>query len=146
MEGLESQMEAASRETLPTEEKLHALNADVVQWTREKSRVHYALPKVKEFLHRANWAVTIPERKKLEEIFKNHVEPRIPFPESDKVPDLLDYLLKERQVLSAQGASVAQECQTILAGIQGALRTLRSNAAANAHKERRAARAKRKYY
>jgi hypothetical protein len=139
-------MEATSRETLTTEEKLHALNADVVQWTRGKSRVHYALPKVKEFIHRANWALAVPERKQLEEIFQNHVEPRIPFPELDKVPDLLDYLLKERQILSAQGASVAQECQTILAGIQGALVTLRSNAAANARKEMRAAHAKRKYY
>ena len=41
---------------------------------------------------------------------------------------------------------MAQECQTILAGIQGALMTLRSKAAANARKEMRAAHAKRKYY
>ena len=145
MEGLRSQMESAVRTMLTADEKVHALNADVAQWTKAKSRVHYALPKVKEFIHRATWALGTPERKMLEEIFKSHIEPKIPFPEMDKLPSQLEFLLKDRQILSAQGVAVAQECATIAADIQGALRTLQSNAAANARKKMAAARAKGKF-
>jgi hypothetical protein len=136
MESLRAEMEASSKRALTTDEKLHALNAEIAQWTRAKSRVHYTLPKVREFIHRATWAKGTPERKKLEEIFKNHIEPHIPFPQLDKVPEQLEYLLKDRQILSAQGVTVYQECQSISAAIQGALRTLQSNAAANANKKR----------
>jgi hypothetical protein len=146
MEGLRTEMEAASRKTLTADEKVHALNADVAQWNKAKSRVHYALPKVREFIHRATWAMALPERKKFEELFKNHIQPQIPFPEMDKVPEQLEYLLKDRQVLSAQGVAVCQECQSISADIQGALRTLQSNAAANARKKMGEARAKGKFY
>jgi hypothetical protein len=136
VESLRTQMEAASRQTLTADEKVHALNADVAQWNKAKNRVHYALPKVREFIHRATWAMGLPERKKLEEIFKNHIQLQVPFPEMDKVPEQLEYLLKDRQVLSAQGVAVCQECQSISAEIQGALRTLQSNAAANVNKKR----------
>jgi hypothetical protein len=54
----------------------------------------------------------------------------------DKVPKELENLLKDRQVLSAQGVTVYQECNSISADIQGALRTLQSNAAANERKKR----------
>jgi hypothetical protein len=145
MEGLRSQMESAARATLTADEKVHALNADVAQWTKAKSRVHYALPKVKEFIHRATWALGTPERKMLEEIFKNHIEPKIPFLEMDKLPSQLEFLLKDRQILSAHGVTVAQECAGITAEIQGALRTLQSNAAANVRKKLSAARAKGKF-
>ncbi len=136
MERLRAEMEASWKKTLTTDEKVHALNADVLQWTKAKSRVHYALPKVKEFIHRAIWALSAPERKKLGELFKNHIQPHIPFPQMDKVPKELDNLLKDRQVLSAQGLTVYQECNSISADIQGTLRTLQSNAVANERKKR----------
>jgi hypothetical protein len=145
MEGLLGELEAASKKTLTTEEKVHALNADVAQWHKAKNRVHYAMPKVREFIHRATWATGTPERKKLEEVFKNHIQPHIPFPEMDKVPEELENLLKDRQVLSAQGVTVYQECKSIAADIQGALRTLQSNAAANARKKMGATRKKGKF-
>jgi hypothetical protein len=136
MERLRAEMEASWKKTLTTDEKVHALNADVLQWNKAKSRVHYALPKVKEFIHRAIWALGAPERKKLGELYKNHIQPHIPFPQMDKVPKEFENLLKDRQVLSAQGVTVYQECNSISADIQGALRTLQSNAAANERKKR----------
>jgi hypothetical protein len=136
MERLRAEMEASWKKTLTTDEKVHALNADVLQWNKAKSRVHYALPKVKEFIHRAIWALSAPERKKLGELFKNHIQPHIPFPQMDKVPKEFENLLKDRQVLSAQGVTVYQECNSISADIQGALRTLQSNAAAHERKKR----------
>ena len=139
MEALRAEMEASSRKTLTGEEKVHALNADVAQWNKVKSRVLFALPKAREFIHRATWAAGTPERKELEEVFKNHVRPRLPFPQMDQVVEQLESLLKSRQVLSAQGVSVYQECKSISADLQGALRTLQSNAAANATKKRGAA-------
>ncbi len=145
MESLRSEMEGAFRKMLTADEKVHALNADVAQWNKAKGRVHYALPKIKEFVHRATWVMGTPERKKLEELFKNHDQPPTPFPELDKVPGQLEYLLKDRQVLSSQGVAVCQECQGISAEIQGALRTLQSNAAANIRKKLGAARAKGKF-
>jgi hypothetical protein len=129
MESLRAELEAAFKKPLTVEEKVHALNADVLQWTKAKGRVHFALPKIREFIHRANWALGIPERKKLEEILKNYIEPQIPFPELDKVPEQLENLLKDRQVLTAQGAAVHQEGVTVCADIQRALRTLQNNAA-----------------
>jgi hypothetical protein len=142
MEGLRAEMEASWKKTLNSDEKLHALNADVAQWNKAKSRVHYALPKVKEFIHRVTWAMSAPERKKLEELYKNHIRPHIPFPQMEKLPVELEHLLKDRQVLSAHGATVYQECNSVSADIQGALRTLQSNAAANARKKRSAPRPK----
>jgi hypothetical protein len=146
MEALRAEMEASARKALTADEKVHALNADVAQWNKEKSRVHYALPKAREFIHRATWAAGTPERKKLGELFKNHIGPRVPFPEMDQVAEQLESLLKDRQILSAHGVSVCQECKGVSAAIQGALRTLQSNAAANATKKRGETRAKGKYF
>jgi hypothetical protein len=139
MEGLRTELETSLRRTLNTEEKLHALNADVAQWNKAKSRVHHALPKVREFIHRSTWAAGTPERKKLEEIFKNHIRPRVPFPQMDQVAVQVESLLKDRQVLSAHGVAVHQECKSISAEIQTALLTLQRNAAAIAAKKRGAA-------
>jgi hypothetical protein len=136
MEGVQSELQAASRATLTSDEKVHALNTDVALWTKAKNRVHYTLPKVREFLHRATWATGTPERKKLGELFKERLRAGTPPPPMDGLPEQLDGLLKDRQVLSAQGVAVSQECSTVLADIQGALRTLQSNAAARAQKER----------
>jgi hypothetical protein len=142
MEALWAELEAASRKTLAADVKVHALNADVAQWNKAKSRVRYALPKVREFIHRATWAPGTPERKKLGELYKNHIRPRVPFPQIDQVAEQLEGLLKDRQVLSAHGVSVYQECKSLSADIQGTLRTLQSNAAARATKERGATRAR----
>jgi hypothetical protein len=146
MEGLRTEMEASSKQTLTTEQKLHALRADVAQWNKAKTRVHHAMPKVREFIHRATWAMGSPERKKLEELYKNHIRPHIPYPQMDKLLEQLENLQKDRQVLSANGVTVYQDCKSISADIQGALRTLQSNAAASAHKKRREAGAKGKYF
>jgi hypothetical protein len=51
----------------------------------------------------------------------------------------LESLLKDRQVLSALGTSVYQECKGVSAELQGTLRTLQGNAAANATRKRAAA-------
>ena len=72
----------------------------------------------------------------LEELIKNHIRPRIPCPEMDQIEEQLENLLKDRQVLSAHGVSAYQDCKSIATDIQGALRTLQSNAAANATKKR----------
>ena len=76
MEGLRAEMEAAARQTLALEVKLHALSADMAQWDKAKSRVRYALPKVREFIHRSTWARATPERKKVEELFESHIRTR----------------------------------------------------------------------
>jgi hypothetical protein len=140
MESLRTEMEASSRKTLTSDEKIHALNADVAIWNKAKSRVVHAVPKVREFIHRATWAAGAPERKKLEELFKDYIRPRIPFPHMDKVLEQLENLFKDRQVLSSHGVSVYQECKSVATDVQGTLRTLQSNAAANATKKRAARR------
>jgi hypothetical protein len=91
---------------------------------------------VKVVIHRSTWATATPERKKLEEIVKNHIHPRIAFPHMERVADELDNLLKDRQALASQGALVYQECKSIAVDVQRVLRTLQSNAAANAVKKR----------
>jgi len=138
MEGLRSELDASARRALPPELKLNAVSADVVQWNKAKSRIHYALPKMREFIHRATWATGTPERKKLTELFETHIEPRIPFPQVEEVMVQLESLLKDRQTLSAQGVTVYQECKSISAEFQSTMRTLQSNAAANAARKKSA--------
>jgi hypothetical protein len=135
LEGLRGEMEAEWKKTLTTDEKLHAPNADVAQWNKAKNRIHFALPKLREFIHRATWALGAPERKKLTEVFKNQSQPQVPIPEIDKVPNQLESLLKQRQALSAHGAAVYEECKRVTASVQRALRTLRSNATTNARRK-----------
>lgn len=136
MNGLRAEMESAFKQALAVEEKLHASQADVAQWTRAKNRIHFALPKVKEFIHRATWALAAVERKQLEEIVRTHIEPRIPFPDVDKVREEMEHLQKARQVLFAQGNSVQQECRSLTSECQRCLSTLRRTAADNARKKR----------
>jgi len=136
MESLRSELESSRGRQLKSEEKFYALNADVAQWNKAKSRVHYALPKVREFIHRAVWALGAPERKKLDELFKTCIEPRVPFPEMGKLADQLESLRKDRQVMSGQGVTLYQECKNMSAEVQGALRTLRANAKAKAIQKR----------
>ena len=142
MEALRGEMESSARQSLTADEKVHALNADVAQWNKAKSRVHYVLPKAREYIHRSIWAGGTPERKKLGELYKNHVVPRVPFPEMDQMAEQLENLLKDRQVLSAHGVAVYQECKSVSAAIQGALRTLQSNAAARRIQNRSETRAR----
>jgi hypothetical protein len=101
---------------------------------------------VREFIHRATWATGTPERKRLDELFQTHIEPRVPFPEVDKVREELEHLQKDRQVLFAQGNAVSQECRGIAGEVQRALGTLRRNAADRARSKRSAGREKGKYY
>ena len=145
MDGLRAEMESAFKKALTVDEKLNALQADVAQWTKAKGRVHYSLPKVREFIHRATWALAVPERKRLEEVVKSHIEPRIPFAGVDRVRERLEHLQKDRQVLFAQGNAVNQECRGTLADIQRALGTLQRNAADRARQKRSASREKGKH-
>ncbi|HKB40540.1 MAG TPA: hypothetical protein VKD72_29210 [Gemmataceae bacterium] len=145
MEGLQAEMEAAFKKPLTAEEKVHALQSDVSQWNKAKTRIHYELPKVREFIHRATWALTVSERKLLEEIVKNHIEPRNPFPGVDQVRERLEHLQKDRQVLYAQGTAVFQKCRATLAELQRALSALQRNAADRARQKRSAAREKGKF-
>jgi hypothetical protein len=146
MDGLRAELEAAFKKSLVVEEKVHALQGDVAQWNKAKGRIHYALPKAKEFIHRATWASGVPERKRLEEVFRNHIEPRVPLPEMDLVREQMEHLQKDRQVLFSQGNSVSQECRGILAEVQRTLTTLQRNAADMARKKRSDGRDKRKNY
>jgi hypothetical protein len=136
MEGLRAELEAALRRTLPADEKVHALAADVAQWNKAKSRAHYALPKASEFIHRATWAAGTPERKRLAELFKNPIGTQTSLPRADEVLQELEFLRKDRQVLAGQGVTVYQECKTISADVLGAVRRLQSNAAARASKKK----------
>ena len=146
MEGLLLEMEASLTKTLMLEEKLHALRDDLAQWEKAKSRVRYELPKMREFIHRSIWAMGSPERKRLEEIYKDHIESHIPFPQMNEVHRQLEGLQKDRQVLAAQGQTVTQEARSILAEVQGALRTLQINAAANANDKKGATGGKGKFF
>ena len=146
MEGLRVEMEAAFKKSLVVEEKVHALQADVAQWNKAKGRIHYALPKAREFVHRATWATGTPERKRLEELFRNHIEPRVPFPQMDEAREQMEHLQKDRQVLFAQGNTVSQECRGISGEIQRALSTLQRNAADRAREKRSAKREKGKHF
>jgi hypothetical protein len=146
VDGLRLEMETAFKKTLPVEDKLHALQSDVVQWTKAKSRVHYALPKAREFIHRAIWAAGLAERQRLEGVVKNHIEPRIPLPDMDQLRRDLEHLQKDRQVLFGQGSSVQQECRGFLAEIQRCLAALQRNAADNARRKRSASREKGKHF
>src|SRR6266478_6027865 len=109
MESVRTEMEASTRRNLTAEEKLNALAADVVQWTKAKSRIHYALPKAREFIHRAIWVKGTPERKRLDEFFKNPIGAHLPVPEIDRVLEELEIWRKDLQFLSAHGVTVHQE-------------------------------------
>jgi hypothetical protein len=136
MEGLRAELEASMRGTLTADEKVNALAADVAQWNKAKSRAHFALPKANEFIHRATWAAGTPERKRLGELFKNPVGTQTSLPPADEVMQALDFLRKDRQVLSTQGMTVYQGCKAVAADVQRALRTLQTNAAVRASKKK----------
>ncbi len=136
MESLLAELESSLNKTLLPEEKNHAPRADIAQWNKSKNRVRNAVPKLKDYIHRAVWAGGGPERKRLEELYKDHIQPRIPFPDMDKVQKQFEDLQKDRQILCAHGQKVAQETKSISANVQGVLRTLQNNAATNAQRKR----------
>jgi hypothetical protein len=130
IESLLLQMDASLKRTLTIEEKSYALRADISQWERAKTRVHYVLPKMRDFIHRAIWSFGSPDRKRLGELYKEHIEPRLPFPEMNDILKQLEDLQKDRQVLAGLGKAVYQESRAIAAQVQGAVSTLQSNAKA----------------
>ncbi|HQR08900.1 MAG TPA: hypothetical protein PLN21_18915 [Gemmatales bacterium] len=142
MESLRGELESASNKSLTSEEKLHAMNADVAQWTKAKSRARFAVPKIKEYVHRATWALGAPERRKIEDLFKNRTPQPSIYSELDSIHDLLENLFKDRQILSAQGVTGYQEGKNSSADVQAAYRTLQANARTNELKKRAATRAK----
>ena len=147
MDGLRAEMEAAFKKSLTVDEKVHALQADVAQWNKAKSRVHYALPKVREFIHRATWALAVPERKRLEELFRNHIEPRVPFPEMDQGAGA-DWNTCKKTVrsYSRRATRSTRSVGDLASEIQRALSTLQRNAADRARKKRSARREKGKHF
>lgn len=142
MESLRAEVESASNKSMTSEEKMHAMNADVAQWTKAKSRAKFVVPKIKEFIHRATWALGSPERKKVEDLFKNRVPPQSIYSELDAISHQLENLFKDRQILSAQGVTGFQEGKNSCADVQGTYRTLQANARANELKKRASTRAK----
>jgi hypothetical protein len=140
LEGVRVELESLSKTTLSPEERLYARKDDVSRWTRARTRVHFVLPKLKEFVHRATWAVAAPERKMLDELFRESVEPDLAMDQMVRIGDQLENLLKDRQILSAQGVTVQQECQTISSAIHESLRILQSNAAVNKNRKQRGVR------
>jgi hypothetical protein len=139
MEGLLAEMESSLARSLTTQEKLHALSTDLTEWNKAKSRVRYALPKPRDFIHRATWAKGAPERKRLDEIFKNETRADLAVPEMNKVEEELEIVRKDRQVLTGQGKAVYQECKGIIADVQASLRRLQSNSTARAAAKKKAA-------
>jgi len=146
IEAARVELENAWNKSLTPEEKLNALRADIAQLQKAKNRVHFTLPKIREFVHRATWAMGVPERKSLQELFENPNGPGALVSETHKVSEQLEILLKNRQVLAAQGATIHQECKNVSMDIQGALRTLQNNAAANGQRKRDANRAGGKFF
>ena len=82
----------------------------------------------------------------LEEVYRNHIEPRVPLPDVDQVRAQLEHMQKNRQVLFATGNSVNQECRAIMGEISRALSTLQRNAADRARQKRSAKREKGKHF
>lgn len=142
MESLRAEVESASNKAMTSEEKMHAMNADVAQWNKAKSRAKFAVPKIKEFVHRATWALGAPERKKVEDLFKNRKPSPAIYSELDAIAQQLENLFKDRQILSAQGVTGYQEGKNSSADVQSAYRTLQANARANELKKRASIRAK----
>lgn len=142
MESLRAEVESASNKSMTSEEKMHAMNADVAQWTKAKSRAKFAVPKIKEFVHRATWALGSPERKKVEDLFKSRLPSPSIYSELDAIAQQLENLFKDRQILAAQGMTGYQEGKNSSADVAGAYRTLQANARANELKKRAATRAK----
>jgi len=140
LEGMRGELEGMFKQALVVEERMNALQNDVAQWNKAKNRVHYVLPRVREFTHRANLMLCVPERKRLDELAKHHIEPRVAFPDMERVLAEMEHLMKDRQALLAQGNSVSQEGRGIAAEIRNTLATLRRNAASNARRKRAAGR------
>ncbi|MBM3993592.1 MAG: hypothetical protein FJ303_05490 [Planctomycetes bacterium] len=135
MESLLAEMEGLWKKPLSMEEKTYAPRADVAVWQKAKNRVHNAIPKVKEFIHRSVWAMGSPERKRLESVYADHIQPRIPFLHVDEILKLLEDLRKDRQVLASLGKNVYQECKGICSELQSAVRSLHDNAAKGRRKK-----------
>jgi hypothetical protein len=114
---------------------------DVTAWSKAKARIQFAMPKAKDFIHRATWATGSPERKQLGDIFRDETRPRLTNTQAIRLLDRLENLLKDRQVLFSLGVSVTQDCERVNTDVQRALTTLRSNAEAKAREARNAARA-----
>ena len=136
VEGLRAEMDTASRRTLQLDVKVNALSADVAMWNKAKGRIHFAVPKLREFVHRATWATGTAERKALAEVFEKHIQPRVPLPQANELLTRFEGLLKDRQTLHSQGMAAYQECKGILTECQGALRTLEANASASASRKK----------
>lgn len=128
LESVQKELESSLTRSLTLEEKTHALRADIAQWDRVKKRAHFAVPKVKEAIHRSIWALGAPERKRLGEVFKEPAPLHIPLAQVEDVRKQLEELQKDRQLLAALGKAVYQEAKGIAAEVQGALRILQQNA------------------
>ena len=137
---LVNELETLLQASLSIEERTDATRMDITSWERAKKRIPFSLPKLNDFIHRAVWAATAPESKQLETLYKEHIEPQIPFPNVANALNDLEALQKTRQTLLAVGHAAYQEGKAISAEAQGALQTLKNNAATNARNRRNASR------
>jgi hypothetical protein len=142
IERLCAELEASLKRALTTEEKLHALAADVSEWTQARGRIQFGLPRAKDFVHRAKWAKGTPERRLLANFFKSAPGVSTAGPQINQA---LEVLRKNLQILYAQGVAISYECKSVSANVQGALGRLQSNSTARRAQKMLANRAKRKW-
>jgi len=62
MEALQIENGSLADEDIDDRRKDHALRADIARWNKAKHRVLFQLPKLKEFIHRAVWALSSPRK------------------------------------------------------------------------------------
>jgi hypothetical protein len=126
---------------LTAEEKLHAVAADVSEWTKAKSRIQIGLPKAKDFILRARWAKDTPERRHLGDFFRSSPGFSVPV----QIEQALDVLRKTSQLLYAQGVAVSYECKSVSADVRGVLTRLQNHSATRRAQKMLANRAQRKW-
>lgn len=136
------ELDTQAKRNLTPEEKVHALSSDISQWTKAKSRAHHALPRARDFVQRATWAMVTPERKALDEILDEQKQPFLDGIQLEELALQVENLMKDRQTLAAQGVTVSQECKNMSNEIRTALTTLQNNAATRARQKKNSTRGK----
>jgi hypothetical protein len=113
LKGFWEEMEATFKSALPVCERRHASGVALSQWTKAKSRVQDALPKAKDFVQRATWVRSTPERRRLGELFKNADGVILPASSLDQTLNELERMRGGLQHLLACGWAVSSECKSV---------------------------------
>jgi hypothetical protein len=120
-----AKMAVLLQRTLPAEEKANYPAADLVQWIKAQTRVHFTLPKLKDFIRRATCATDTPQRTRFHEFFESADGFSTSAREMDHILEELEGMRKRLEVLSTRGWTVCSEGQSVSADLQGALKRLR---------------------